>query len=138
MARILALDIGERRTGIAVTDPLQLIATGLDGIETNRLLDYLKKYISEQEVVCIVIGKPRQMDNSMSESWGFIEQLAVKIKEAFPQLKHEYYDERFTSKLAAQSMKMAGAGKSEMKNKKTIDKVSATILLQGYLEFINK
>lgn len=135
MARILALDIGLKRTGIAVTDPLQLIATGLDGIDTNGLIEYVRKYIKSESVECIVIGKPIQMDNEMSESWNFILLMSKKIGEALPGMKIEFYDERFTSKLAMQSMKMAGAGKSAFKNKKIIDKVSATIILQGYMEF---
>lgn len=134
----MALDIGVKRTGIAVTDPLQLIATGLEGVDTSRLLEYLKKYMSAESVDCIVVGKPKQLDNSMSESWVQIEEIAGKVKAAFPNLKMDFFDERFTSKMAMQSMKMAGAGKEQMKNKKTIDKVSATILLQGYLEYIKE
>lgn len=137
MARIIALDIGAKRTGIAVTDPLKMIATGLDGIDTSALLDYLKKYLLIEEVECIVVGKPLQMNHTESESWEMIKQMADKIEKAFPLVKLDFYDERFTSKIALQSMKMAGAGKQEMKNKKTVDKVSATIILQNYLEFIN-
>lgn len=135
MARIIALDIGVKRTGIAVTDPLQMIATGLDGIETKELVPYLKKYLSAEKVDCIVIGKPMQMNNTESESWEFIQGQSKLIQQNFQQLKIEFYDERFTSKMALQSMKMAGAGKNEMKNKNTVDKVSATIILQNYLEY---
>lgn len=135
MARIIALDIGGKRTGIAVTDPLQMIATGLDGILTKELVPYLKKYVSTEKVECIVIGKPMQMNNTESESWQFIEAQSKLIGQNFPEMKIEFYDERFTSKMALQSMKMAGAGKNEMKNKNTVDKVSATIILQNYLEY---
>lgn len=135
MARIIALDIGVKRTGIAVTDPLQMIATGLDGIETKELVPYLKKYLLSEKVECIVVGKPMQMNNTESESWVFIEAQSKLIQQSFTEMKIEFYDERFTSKIALQSMKMAGAGKTEMKNKNTVDKVSATIILQNYLEY---
>ncbi len=134
LARIVALDIGGKRTGIAVTDPMQMIATGLEGIDTTELVPYLKKYMITEEVECIVIGKPTQMDNTVSESWEFIKGMADRIKEAFSSVAVEFYDERFTSKIALQTMKMAGATKHEMKNKKTVDMVSATVLLQNYLE----
>lgn len=137
MARIIALDIGGKRTGIAVTDPLQMIANGIDGIATADLVPYLKKYTLAEKVECIVIGKPLQMNNTESESWEMIQQQAHLIRTSFTDIVVEFYDERFTSKIALQSMKMAGAGKSDMKNKHTVDKVSATILLQNYLEFKN-
>jgi putative holliday junction resolvase len=137
MARIIALDIGVRRTGIAVTDPLQMIATGLDGIETKELVPYLKKYLLTEKAETIVIGKPVQMDNTASESWEFIQAQSKLLQQSFLELQIEFYDERFTSKIALQSMKLAGAGKTEMKNKNTVDKVSATILLQNYLEYKN-
>jgi putative holliday junction resolvase len=137
VARIIALDIGGRRTGIAVTDPLQMIATGLDGIETKDLVLYLKKYLLTEKVECIVIGKPMQMNNTESESWEFIQAQSKQVQQHFPEIKIEFYDERFTSKMALQTMKMAGAGKAEMKNKNTVDKISATIILQNYLEYKN-
>lgn len=134
LARILALDIGGRRTGIAVTDPLQMIATGLVGIETKELVPYLKKYLAAESVEAIVIGKPMQMNFTESESWEGIVKVTEELKQAFTEMQFEFYDERFTSKIALQSMKMAGAAKHEMKNKKTVDMVSATVLLQNYLE----
>jgi len=137
VARIIALDIGGKRTGIAVTDPLQMIATGLEGIDTNGLVLYLQKYLLTEKVEMIVVGKPMQMNYTESESWGEIHQIASLIQKEFPNLPLEFYDERFTSKIALQSMKSAGAGKSEMKNKKTVDMVSATIILQNYLEYKN-
>lgn len=137
MARIIALDIGGKRTGIAVTDPLQMIANGIDGIATADLVPYLKKYILTEKVECIVIGKPLQMNNTESESWEMIQQQAHIIRTSFTDILVVFYDERFTSKIALHSMKMAGAGKSDMKNKHTVDKVSATILLQNYLEYKN-
>lgn len=135
MARIIALDIGGKRTGIAVTDPLQMIATGLEGINTTDLVPYLTKYMLTEQVEVIVVGKPMQMDYTESESWANIQQIADKLKQTFAGIQLEFYDERFTSKIAMQSMKMAGAGKSEMKNKKTVDMVSAIVLLQSYLEY---
>jgi putative Holliday junction resolvase len=137
MARIIALDIGGKRTGIAVTDPLQMIATGLEGIETRELVPFLKKYLLTEKAEVIVIGKPVQMDNTASESWEFIYTQSKLLQQSFPDMQIEFYDERFTSMIALQSMKMAGAGKTTMKNKKTLDKVSATVLLQNYLEYKN-
>lgn len=134
MARIIALDIGAKRTGVAVTDSLQMIATGLEGIDTKELIPYLKKYMALEKIETIVIGKPMQMNNTESESWELIKKISEKLKLAFVKINFEFYDERFTSKIALQSMKMAGAVKSEMKNKKTVDMVSATVLLQNYLE----
>ena len=137
MGRILALDIGGKRTGIAVTDPLQIIATGMEGVDTNKLIPYLTGYVGTENVELIVVGKPVQMNNEMSESWNMILGVVAKIKAAMPDIPLDYYDERFTSKIALQSMKMAGAGKSEMKNKKTVDMVSATLILQNYMEAKN-
>jgi len=134
VGRIIALDIGGKRTGIAVTDPLQIIATGMEGVDTDKLISYLTAYMQRENVELIVIGKPVQMNNEMSESWELVVKTAEKIKTALPSIPLDYYDERFTSKIALQSMKMAGAGKSEMKNKKTVDMVSATLILQNYME----
>lgn len=134
MARIIALDIGTKRTGIAVTDPLQIIATGLEGINTKDLVVFLKTYLKTEKADTIVIGKPMQMNYTESESWEVIQNIVKKLKQAFVEIVFEYYDERFTSKIAMQSMKMAGANKNEMKNKKTVDMVSATVILQNYLE----
>jgi putative Holliday junction resolvase len=132
VARIIALDIGAKRTGIAVTDPMQMIATGLEGIQTNDLVHFLKQYVALQSVEIIVVGKPMQMN--YTESWEYIEKVAQIIGKNFPDIQLVFYDERFTSKIAVQSMKTAGAGKDEMKNKKTVDMVSATVLLQSYME----
>jgi putative Holliday junction resolvase len=132
--RIIALDIGAKRTGIAVTDPLQMIATGLEGINTHELVPFLTKYTLAEQVETIVVGQPKQMDYTDSESWEQIQQVVKKITEALGHIQLEYYDERFTSKIAMQSMKMAGANKKDMKNKKTVDMISATVLLQSYLE----
>lgn len=135
MARIIALDIGGKRTGIAVTDPFQMIATGLEGIDTNQLVPYLQNYLKAEQVEMIVVGKPMQMNYTESESWGIIQKIVETLNKEFNEIPFEFYDERFTSKIALQTMKAAGAGKNEIKNKKTVDMVSATILLQNYLEY---
>lgn len=135
MARIIALDIGGKRTGIAVTDPFQMIATGLEGIDTNQLVPYLQNYLKAEQVEMIVVGKPMQMNYTESESWGIIQKIVETLNKEFNEIPLEFYDERFTSKIALQTMKAAGAGKNEIKNKKTVDMVSATILLQNYLEY---
>lgn len=138
MARILALDIGEKRTGIAVTDPGKIIATGLTTEDTAGLLLFLKHYFEKEQVEKIVIGEARQMDFSESSSMEHIRRIAGEIEKMFPEKPVVWVDERFTSMMALQSMKMAGAGKQKMKEKKTVDMVSATIILQTYLEQLNR
>ncbi|MCX7744110.1 MAG: Holliday junction resolvase RuvX [Flavobacteriales bacterium] len=134
MARIVALDIGGKRTGIAVTDSLQLIATGLTTVATEKLQSYLQEYLSKEQVEVIVVGLPRNMDHSYSESYPMIYQTVEKLRQTFNNVTWEWQDERFTSKLALKSMKTAGAKRSKMKNKETVDMVSAVIILQSYLE----
>lgn len=135
--RILALDIGGKRTGIAVTDELQMIATGLAGIATDELIPYLKNYFSKEKVEQIVVGKPLTLQNEDAESMPIVIKIIAKIEKEFPSIPIELYDERFTSKLAMRSMKIAGASKQQMKSKKTVDMISATIILQNYLEWRN-
>ena len=133
MGRILALDFGKKRTGIAVTDPLQIIASGLDTVETKQLLTYLNDYISKEEVDIFVAGLPKQMNNQPSESEQLIQPFIKKLKNAFPNIPIEREDERFTSKLAFQSMIDSGMKKKQRQNKATIDKISATLILQSFL-----
>lgn len=133
MGRILALDFGKKRTGIAVTDPLQIIASGFDTVETKQLLTYLKDYISKEEVDIFVVGLPKQMNNQPSESEHLIQPFIKKLKNAFPNIPIEREDERFTSKLAFQSMIDSGMKKKQRQNKATIDKISATLILQSFL-----
>lgn len=132
MARILALDFGTKRTGIAVTDELQLIASGLTTVETKNLLPFLKEYTSNEKVELILVGEPKQMDNTASSSEGhiakFLEKLDKEIK-----IPVKRVDERFTSKMAFQTMIDSGLTKKQRKNKATIDEVSATLILQSYL-----
>ena len=133
MARILALDFGSKRTGIAVTDELQIIASGLTTVPSAELLDFLKKYFSEENVEMVLLGEPRQMNNTASESEVSIQEFLKKFSEKFPQMKLERVDERFTSKMAFQTMIDSGLKKKQRRNKALVDEISATIILQSYL-----
>lgn len=134
MPRILAIDFGLKRTGIAVTDPLQIIATGLETLETKVLMDFLKKYIHAENVETIVVGEPKQLNNQPSEIAPQVNKFVAQLKKEFPLIKIDRFDERFTSKMAFQAMIDGGLGKKQRQDKGTVDKVSATILLQGYME----
>ena len=133
MGRILALDYGSKRTGIAVTDELQIIASGLTTIPTAELLPFLKKYFTEEKVELVLLGEPKQMDNTASQSELGIQEFLKKFTEAFPEMKLERVDERFTSKMAFQSMIDSGLKKKQRQNKALVDEISATIILQSYL-----
>lgn len=134
MARILALDFGKVRTGIAVTDELQLIASGLATVDTEELLSFLQGYIAEHNVECIVVGEPKKMDGAPSESEALILPVLRKIKESFPKIRVERQDERFTSKMAVQSILDSGLKKKKRQDKALVDEVSATLILQAYLD----
>jgi len=136
LGRVLALDYGRKRTGIAVTDELQLIASGLTTVSTFELLDFLQRYIKEEKVVRFVVGEPRQMNNTPSESEAFIAPFLIKLKKVFPNIPIVRQDERFTSKMAVQSMVAGGLKKKQRKNKALVDEISATIILQAYLNTI--
>ena len=133
MARILAIDFGKKRTGIAVTDELQIIASGLTTINTDELLSFLKGYTSKEKVELILIGKPKQMDNTDSESEVLILPFMKKLEKLLPQIPKKRIDERFTSKMAFQTMIDSGMKKKQRRNKAMIDEISATIILQSYL-----
>ncbi|MDT0687094.1 Holliday junction resolvase RuvX [Autumnicola psychrophila] len=133
MARILALDYGVKRTGIAVTDEMQIIASGLATVATKELLLYLENYFRTENVELVLIGEPRQMDNSASESEVYIQEFLKKFAEKFPQMEMKRVDERFTSKMAFQSMIDSGMSKKKRKDKALVDEISATIILQTYL-----
>ncbi len=133
MARILSIDYGKKRTGIAITDELQLIASGLTTISTNELFEFLKKYIKNEQVELFLVGEPKQMDNSVSESEVLIIPFIEKLKKLFPTIPIERVDERFTSKMAFQTMIDSGLKKKQRQNKALIDEISATIILQTYL-----
>lgn len=134
MARIVALDFGKVRTGIAVTDELQIIASGLETVETKNLLDFLKNYVLKEKVEKFVVGEPKQMDNTPSESEALIKPFLLKLTTAFPEIPIVRHDERFTSKMAFQTMIDSGLKKKQRRNKALVDEISATIILQAYLE----
>jgi len=133
MKRVLALDYGRKRTGIAVTDELQLIASGLTTVSTFELFTFLKTYTKKEKVETFIVGEPRQMDNTPSESEAFIAPFLIKLKNEFPDIPIVRQDERFTSKMAVQSMIEGGMKKKKRKNKALVDEISATIILQAYL-----
>lgn len=134
MGRILAIDFGTKRTGIAVTDASKIIATGLATVATHEAIEFLKKYISKEEVECIVVGEPKRMNNQPAQSAAGTEQFIKQLQKHFPTLKIEREDERFTSKMAFQTMIDGGLGKKARQNKELVDTISATIILQSYLE----
>lgn len=134
MARILAIDYGRKRTGLAVTDDLQIIASGLTTISSAETIAFLSGYLSGEKVECFVVGLPRQMNNSASESVVMIESFIRKLEKQFPHVPVVRTDERFTSKIAFQTMVSAGLKKKDRQNKALVDQVSATIILQSYLE----
>ena len=133
MGRIVALDYGKKRTGIAVTDELQLIASGLTTVPTHELLEFLKKYVSDEKVVKFVVGEPRQMNNTPSESEMYIAPFLSRLKKTFPEVPVEREDERFTSKLALRTMIDSGLKKKQRRDKALVDEISATIILQAHL-----
>ncbi|MFV0391836.1 MAG: Holliday junction resolvase RuvX [Paludibacteraceae bacterium] len=134
MGRILALDIGKKRTGVAVTDPLRIIANGLDTVATHELIPWLENYFTGEKVDKILIGLPTQMDGSESESMRHIRPVVRKITEKFPGIELAQVDERFTSVMAHRTMLDGGLKKKARQNKALVDKISATIILQSYLE----
>ncbi|MFV8224610.1 Holliday junction resolvase RuvX [Christiangramia aquimixticola] len=133
MARILALDYGTRRTGIAVTDELKLIASGLTTVETPSLIKFLEDYFQKENVERVLVGEPKQMDDTPSESEVHIQEFLKKFAEKFPEMPLERVDERFTSKMAFQTMIDSGLGKKKRRNKALVDEISATIILQSWL-----
>lgn len=134
MARIVAIDYGKKRTGIAVTDPLQMIAQGLCTIESAQLVWFLKSYFQKEEVTEIVIGYPKNLDNTETDITKKVEKLYQQFQKLFADKKIALIDERFTSKMAFQSIIDSGVSKKERRNKGLIDEVSAAIILQSYLE----
>ena len=133
MGRILAIDFGKKRTGIAVTDELQIIASGLTTVNTEELILFLKDYTSKEKVELFLVGKPKQMDNSDSESEALILPFLKKLSKVIPQISVQRVDERFTSKMAFQSMIDSGLKKKQRQNKALVDEISATLILQSYL-----
>ena len=135
MARILSIDFGQKRTGIAVTDDFQIIASGLTTIPSTDIIPFLKTYLSKENVETVIIGEPKQMNGLPSESSEIIEKFIAQFHTEFPNMKIERVDERFTSKMAFQTMIDSGLKKKQRQNKGLIDEIAATILLQDYLNY---
>lgn len=136
--RILSIDYGRKRTGLAVTDPLQIIAGGLATVSTSELFDYLREYVCREQVERIVIGEPRQMNGEPSENFPRVKEFVNRWRKAVPQIPIEFYDERFTSVLAHRAMIDGGLKKKTRRDKALVDEISATIILQDYLESRNR
>lgn len=136
MGRILSIDYGTKRTGLAVTDPLRIIANALETVETKQLEKWLADYFSKNDVDIIVLGKPSQMNGQPSETMRFIEPLAARLRRAYPDKEVVLYDERFTSVMAHRAMLESGIGKMARRDKALVDRISATIILQSYMDSI--
>ncbi len=133
LGRILAFDFGEKRTGIAVTDELQIIASGLTTVDTKKIFSFLTEYLKNETVELFIVGEPKQMNNTASESEQFIQPFVKKLSTTFPKIPIKRIDERFTSKMAFQSMIDSGLKKKQRQNKALVDEISATLILQSYL-----
>jgi putative Holliday junction resolvase len=138
MARIMAIDYGQKRTGIAVTDALQLFATGLETVPSHTVIEFITNYLKTEPVECIVVGEPKDMQNHASDAARFIEPFVNRLRKVFPEMVIERFDERFTSKMAFQSMIDAGLSRKKRQDKALVDTISATIILQSYLENKNR
>ncbi|MBR5084292.1 MAG: Holliday junction resolvase RuvX [Prevotella sp.] len=138
MARILSVDYGKKRTGLAVTDPLQIIAGGLATVSTSQLMQYLDDYIKREDVELLVVGEPKQTNGQPSENLQRVSQFVENWKNKHPEIPVVYYDERFTSVLAHQAMIQGGLRRKARQDKALVDEISATIILQSYLESIRK
>lgn len=134
----MAIDYGTKRVGIAVTDPGQLIATGLTTVHAAKLVGYIETYVGEEDVECIVVGEPKRMDGSDPQVAEAINNLVVHLGRKFPDIRIERQDERFTSVMASRAIAGSGLSKKDRKNKELVDEVSATIILQGYLDRISR
>lgn len=134
MARLIGIDYGKKRTGIAVSDIHQIIANGLTTVDSTKTINFLKNYIEKEPVGEIIVGLPKQMNNMPSENMARVDDFAQKLKATFPALPIRYFDERFSSKMAFQTMIDSGLKKKARQNKALVDEISATIILQGYME----
>ncbi|MBO7201939.1 MAG: Holliday junction resolvase RuvX [Paludibacteraceae bacterium] len=134
MARIMAFDVGRVRIGVAVTDPMQMIATGLTTVNASEIMTFVSDYLKQESVERFIVGLPRQMDGTDSESMFFVQKMIQNLKQKFPHIPVEQEDERFTSKLAQRVILESGIGKKKRQNKALLDQISATIILQSYLE----
>ena len=133
MPKLLAIDYGQKRVGIAVTDDLQIIASGLTTVHSKDVIAFLEDYLSKNQVECIVVGDPKDLKNNPAESARFVEPFVIHLGRKFPNIKIERVDERFTSKIAFQTMIDSGLKKGQRKNKALVDEISATLILQSYL-----
>ena len=133
MARILCIDYGGKRTGLAVTDPMKIIASGLTAVDTKDLLAYLKKYFQQETVELILIGEPKNLDDSDTHATPLVNAFIKKLNKEFPNIPVEKVDERYTSKMAKEAMLQMGMKKKDRRNKKNVDEIAATIMLQEYL-----
>src|ERR1700761_3436801 len=133
MARIMAFDYGTKRIGIAVTDPMQIIATGLETIHPKDIIDYLKKYMQIEQVERFIVGEPKQMDNTPSQSAMHVKGFVNLLKKTFPDIPVEMLNERFTSKMASAAIAQSGMNKKHRQNKELVDTISAVILLQSWM-----
>lgn len=138
MSRIMAIDYGKKRSGIAVTDPAQIIANGLTTVATSQLLQYVKSYVEKEPVECFVVGKPLQMSGKPSENGMRTSAFVKKLQTAFPTIPVKEYDERFTSVLAHRAMLDGGLRKVARQDKALVDEISATIILQSYMESVRQ
>lgn len=134
MSRVLAIDYGVRRTGIAATDPLQIIANGLTTVDTRQLMNFLTDYVGRESVERFVVGKPMQTNGRESENLQHVRKFVEQLQKALPQIPVEWWDERYTSVLAHQTMLESGIGKMARRNKALVDEISACIILQGWME----
>lgn len=137
MGRILAIDYGIKRTGLAVTDPERIIATALTTVETKQIITFLQNYFQKEVVDIIVIGEAKHMDNSPSDSMKYITPFIQKLEQLFPDKTIDRMDERFTSKIAFQTMIDGGLRKKQRQNKSLVDSISATLILQNYMQLLS-
>lgn len=134
MPRIVAIDYGSKRVGVAATDPLQIIASAVTTVGSHEIMAFLEKYMQTEEVECIVVGEAKNLDGTTADSTRIIEEFVKGLRRKFPQMKIEMQDERFTSKMAFDAMLASGMGKEKRRDKKMVDKISAVLILQSYLE----
>ncbi len=135
VGRIMAIDYGRKRVGVAVTDPLKIIATSLETVKTSEIWNFLEDYLKNEQIEHFIVGHPRKMDGSLSESMEFIQPFVNKLKKKYGNIPIEYFDERFTSKIAMQSMIEGGVKKMARRDKSMVDKISANLILQDYLNY---
>ena len=136
MPRIISIDYGAKRTGLAVTDPLQIIATGLTTVESKQLIPFLKDYFAKEEVELIIIGEPKNWDDTDTHATPLVEKIIKQLEKNFPKIPIKRVDERYTSKMAKDAMLEMGLKKMQRRNKKLVDEIAATIMLQEYMRQI--